>query len=80
MEEIDLEFEEDALKIIVERAKYRKTGARGLRAIVEDIMLPIMFDIPDNNDISACRITADFIEGKTKPEFKEKAKKTNKTA
>jgi ATP-dependent Clp protease ATP-binding subunit ClpX len=80
MEDLELEFEPAALKIIVQRAKERKTGARGLRAIVEDIMLPIMFDIPDKNDISSCKITADFIEGKEAPIFTEKVKKSYKSA
>ena len=47
---LELEFTEDALKAIADEAIARKTGARGLRAIVEDIMIDVMFDIPSDEE------------------------------
>ena len=49
MDDVELEFEEDALLEIAKKAIVRKTGARGLRSILEEIMLDIMFDLPDYN-------------------------------
>jgi len=68
MDKVDLEFTEDALKEISRRALQRGTGARGLRAIIEEIMLNIMFEIPERNDISKCIITREVVENKTEPE------------
>ena len=73
MEECDLEFTEDALLGIVEKAKVRKTGARGLRAIVEEIMLPIMFDVPDHEDINHCIIDRDVVDFGKEPQFEQKS-------
>ena len=69
LENIDLEFSDDALALIVEKAKARKTGARALRSIVEEILLDIMFDIPDMNGLEGVRITADMIKNGAKPEL-----------
>lgn len=63
MEGVHLEFEEDALIEIVKKAKVRNTGARGLRSIIEQIMLPIMFQIPDMKDIRRCVITGAVVKG-----------------
>ncbi len=73
MEECGLEFTEDALLGIVEKAKVRKTGARGLRAIVEEIMLPIMFDVPDHEDINHCIIDRDVVDFGKEPQFEQKS-------
>ncbi|MBQ3108346.1 MAG: ATP-dependent Clp protease ATP-binding subunit ClpX, partial [Clostridia bacterium] len=62
MDGVDLEFEEEALKAVAQKAIERKTGARGLRAILEDVMLDIMFDIPSRSDVEKCIITKDTIE------------------
>lgn len=59
MEGVELSFSESALAEIVDRAKKRKTGARGLRAIMEEIMLPIMFSLPDKRNIRKCAISTD---------------------
>ena len=62
---VQLEFETDALNAIVEKAIERKTGARGLRSIIEEIMRDIMFDIPSNPNIVKCIITKEtVIDGK----------------
>ncbi len=62
MDGVELVFDDDALRAVAKKAIERKTGARGLRAILEDVMLDIMFDIPSRDDVSTCRITADVIE------------------
>ncbi|NQT67357.1 MAG: ATP-dependent Clp protease ATP-binding subunit ClpX [Actinobacteria bacterium] len=69
MDKVDLEFTEDALIEISKHALQRGTGARGLRAIMEEIMLNIMFEIPERNDISKCIITREVVENKTEPEI-----------
>ncbi len=63
MEGIELVFKDDALSEIVNLAKKRKTGARGLRAIMEGVMLPIMFILPDKRNVRKCIITKDCIYG-----------------
>ena len=70
MEGVELVFEEEALESIVKLAQERGTGARGLRAIMEDIMLDIMFDIHELKNVSLCRITADTV-AKRKPPILE---------
>jgi len=62
MDGVELSFDEEALKAVAKKAIERKTGARGLRAILEDVMLDIMFDIPSRDDIGYCRITKDVID------------------
>ena len=63
MDHVELVFEEDALDAIAEEALKRNTGARGLRAILENVMMDIMFDIPSRDDIVRVRITKDAILG-----------------
>ena len=64
---VELTFDEDALVAVAQKAIERKTGARGLRAILEDVMLEVMFDIPSRNDIKRCEITKESIEKKAQP-------------
>lgn len=73
MDQVDLVFEDDALDAIAEEALKRNTGARGLRAILENVMMDIMFDIPSRDDIARVRITKDAIVGSGDPvlEYKE---------
>ena len=66
---VELEFEQEALDSIVEKAIERNTGARGLRSIIEDIMRDIMFDIPTNPKIEKCIITKETVENKTAPKL-----------
>ena len=66
---VDLEFEEDALQAIVEKAMERNTGARGLRSIIEDIMRDIMFDIPSNDKIEKCIITRGTVMNNEQPKL-----------
>lgn len=63
MDHVELIFEDDALDAIAEEALKRKTGARGLRAILENVMMDIMFDIPSREDIARVRINKDAILG-----------------
>jgi len=64
---VDLEFKEDALRSIAEEALRRNTGARGLRAIIEDVMLEVMYEVPSRYDVTKVAITKDVIEKKEKP-------------
>lgn len=66
---VDLEFEDGALEAVVEKAIERKTGARGLRAILEDTMRDIMFEIPTNKDIAKCTITKATVMQTEKPKL-----------
>ena len=75
MDGIELEFEPDALKEVAQIALKRKTGARGLRAILEQTMLDVMYEIPTNDKINKCIITRDSILGKSRPVLEEGEKK-----
>lgn len=74
MDGVTLEFDDEAIEAIAETANKQKTGARGLRAIIENIMLEIMFNIPEQKDLLKCTITKDVVlkNGKPKCEIKEK--------
>lgn len=61
MDNVELSFEQDALEAIAKEAIKRKTGARGLRAIIESIMLDVMFELPSRDDIVKCVITKDTV-------------------
>ena len=90
LDNVELEFEDEALELIVNKAIERKTGARGLRSILEEIMRDIMFDIPSNPRIEKCIITKETIENGEPPKviinnevasnigYKAKRKTTNK--
>lgn len=67
MDDVELEFEEEALVAIAKKSLERKTGARGLRAILEAVMMEIMFEIPSNDKIEKCIITKDTIELNQQP-------------
>jgi ATP-dependent Clp protease ATP-binding subunit ClpX len=64
---VDLEFMEDSLQAIAEEALRRNTGARGLRAIIEDVMLDVMYEVPSRMDITKVVITREVIEKQEKP-------------
>ncbi len=67
MDEVQLNFEEDALFAIAKQAKEKKVGARALRAIIEEFMLDIMYEIPKDDNIGTVTITRDYIEKKGGP-------------
>ena len=67
LDDVKLEFEDGALNAIAEEAISRQTGARGLRAIIEDIMNEIMYEIPSDDRITKVTITEDTIKNKNEP-------------
>ena len=69
MDGVELVFEDDALIEIAKKAIERKTGARGLRAICEEVMLDIMYDLPSRTDVKRCIITKDVIDKVAPPRF-----------
>ncbi|MBE5812039.1 MAG: ATP-dependent Clp protease ATP-binding subunit ClpX [Clostridiales bacterium] len=68
-DDVTLEFAEGTLELIAQKAIERKTGARGLRAIIEDILLEIMYEIPSMGNVEKCIITKGCIENDEKPEL-----------
>ncbi|MFB9164827.1 ATP-dependent Clp protease ATP-binding subunit ClpX [Arthrobacter psychrochitiniphilus] len=80
---VDLEFDEDAMSAIADLALARGTGARGLRAILEEVLQPVMFDLPSREDIATVVITADVVAKKSEPTLiphEVVAKRRNKSA
>ncbi|MFC6145741.1 ATP-dependent Clp protease ATP-binding subunit ClpX [Corynebacterium nasicanis] len=69
MDEVQLSFSPDSLEVIAELALERGTGARGLRAIMEELLVPVMYDIPDRDDVAEVLITADVVRGEAEPEL-----------
>ena len=67
LDEVQLDFDEEALHTIARKAMEKKTGARALRAIIEDFMLDIMYEIPKDDNIGKVTITSDYIEHKGGP-------------
>jgi ATP-dependent Clp protease ATP-binding subunit ClpX len=64
---VELEFEDDALEAIADLAILRQTGARGLRAILEEVLLNTMYELPSREDVEVCVITADTVRDKVNP-------------
>ena len=83
MDDVELVFEDGAIEAIVDKAIERKTGARGLRSIIEEIMTDIMFEIPSDKTISKCIVTRDTVISHIKPttiiDANRKIKKENRT-
>ncbi|HCY0686654.1 TPA: ATP-dependent Clp protease ATP-binding subunit ClpX [Staphylococcus aureus] len=69
LDDVDLEFTEEALSAISEKAIERKTGARGLRSIIEESLIDIMFDVPSNENVTKVVITAQTINEEIEPEL-----------
>lgn len=69
MDDVILEFKENALESIAKKAIARDTGARGLRAILEEIMLDVMYDIPSSSTVEKCYISKETVEDNKKPEI-----------
>ena len=69
MEGVDLEFTEDAIREIAKEAIARKTGARGLRAIIEEIMLDVMYEIPNMKGVKRVVIDKDVVRKRKEPIF-----------
>jgi ATP-dependent Clp protease ATP-binding subunit ClpX len=69
MDNVQLEFDEDAIKAIAQEAYRRKTGARALRGIVEELMLDVMYEIPSRKDVKRCRVTREMVEKRSTAEL-----------
>ena len=67
LDDVELEFDKEALEAIAETSLKRKTGARGLRAIMENIMMDIMYKAPSDETLKTCRITEDVVKGTGEP-------------
>jgi ATP-dependent Clp protease ATP-binding subunit ClpX len=67
MEGVDLEFREESLRAVARKAMQRKTGARGLRTILENTLLDIMYDLPSMRNVQKVVIDEDVIQGDSKP-------------
>ncbi len=65
--EVKLGVEDEAVQEIARLAYERKTGARGLRSIMEDVLMDIMYEIPSDDNIAECILTKDVVDGKGKP-------------
>jgi len=78
MDNVHLEFDTEALEAIAREAIKRNTGARGLRAIIEGIMLDVMFEVPSRTDVSNCVITKKTVTDKLPPELTNDGKETKK--
>ncbi|MNR25887.1 ATP-dependent Clp protease ATP-binding subunit ClpX [compost metagenome] len=74
LDNVKLEFEPKALEAIAREAIKRNTGARGLRAIIEGIMLDVMYEVPSRDDITNCVITEKVVEEKVIPELQVQKK------
>ena len=72
MDGVDLAFDDEALDAVVAKARVLGTGARGLRSVMEEAMLDLMFDAPDRSGIALCRLTADFVTGRAGPLYEER--------
>ena len=80
IDKVELEFEEEALKSIAAKALVRKTGARGLRAIVEEVIMDIMYEIPSREDVCKVTITKEVIDEKAEPKLVKIESKDIETA
>lgn len=69
LDDVKLEFTSEAVREIAHLAVERKTGARGLRSIMENAMMDIMYEIPSDSSVGICTVTKDAVEGKAKPEI-----------
>ncbi|NCC21662.1 MAG: ATP-dependent Clp protease ATP-binding subunit ClpX [Alphaproteobacteria bacterium] len=79
LEGVELEFSDGALKVIAKKAIERKTGARGLRSILENLLLDTMFEIPDMDDVEKVRVEEDTVAESKKPVFVHSDKRKKKS-
>ena len=69
MDGAELELDGEALGLIADKAAERKTGARGLRGIMEELLVPIMYDLPDREGVNRVVISADVVRGEAEPQY-----------
>lgn len=67
LDDVELEFTEDALSAVAQQAQERKTGARGLRTAIEDVLLDVMYEIPSLENVRKCVVNADVITNRSRP-------------
>ncbi|MBR3524409.1 MAG: ATP-dependent Clp protease ATP-binding subunit ClpX, partial [Lachnospiraceae bacterium] len=79
MDGVELEFEDDALDLIAQKALDRKIGARGLRSILEDTMMDVMYTIPSDETITKCVITRASVEGTEPPKLEHGTRSDKKS-
>jgi len=72
MEDVDLQFTDEALKMIAKKALLRKTGARGLRSILESLLLDSMFELPDSSGEEKLVITKEMVDNNIVPRLRQK--------
>ena len=82
MEEVELTFTEEALQAIAQKAIERKTGARGLRSIIENLLLDSMFEVPDREDVTEVVVNDDTVKESKNPVYvlEDKKKKKSKSS
>ena len=73
LDDVKLEFDDEALNEIAKQSSERKTGARGLRSIMEGIMNGVMYEIPSDDTIEKCIITKDVVDGESEPLIERKS-------
>jgi ATP-dependent Clp protease ATP-binding subunit ClpX len=78
MDNVKLEFEEDALRVIAKEALKRNTGARGLRSIIESVMRNVMYEVPSRDDVAKCTVTKEVVTDKKDPILTLDEKKAKK--
>jgi ATP-dependent Clp protease ATP-binding subunit ClpX len=69
MDNVQLEFKHEAIRAIAQEAYRRKTGARALRGIVEELMLEVMYELPSRKDVTVCTITREMVEKRSTAEL-----------
>ena len=74
MDKVELDFTDEAIKRVAELTIERETGARGLRSIMESVLIPIMYKVPSEANVEAVKVTADVVDGKAKPTYIKKPK------
>ena len=80
MDDVKLKITDKAMRAIASKAIERKTGARGLRAIMEEILMEWMYELPDKKDISEIIIDENVVNGGAKPKLVKCSQKTKKSA
>ncbi len=78
MDKFELDFKEYAIKRVAELTIERETGARGLRSIMENVLLPIMYKVPSEPNIETVCVSAAVVDGEAEPTYLKKPKEENK--
>jgi len=80
LDDVDLRFSEGALDAIAREALTRKTGARALRTIIEEVMLDVMFSVPSERDVVRCTITEECLTDGAAPQLERQSQEEQKSA